>query len=160
MIDQSLGKEFIAFFERYLSFYKEFLQLEKEKFDIVSTNRVSELDGCVKREEAFMLKSKGMDLERDRLMQKTEKPNATFREIIPLFDESQREAVQTLFDTFSKVLLEFKELNLRCNYLTELRLNRIKIELKKLENRPDLQKLYNEKAKEKGIGPTFLSRKV
>ena len=108
MISESLADEFIRFFQNYLSFYKEFFQLETEKYDDISKNRVSRIDAHVKKEEAFMLKSRGLELERDRLVAKTEHPKATFRELIPLFEPPQRGQIQKIYNELSKVLLYFK----------------------------------------------------
>ncbi len=160
MINQSLADEIFRFFQRYLTFYKEFLQLETEKYNDIAVNRVSALDGHVKAEEALMLKSRGLELERDRLVAKTEKPEATFRELIPLFEHPLQEQVKQIYDELSKVLLDLKEINLRCNYLTELRLHRIQIDLKKLENHPELQKLYNAQARAGGASMNFISKKI
>ena len=160
MINESLANEFILFFQDYLSFYKDFYQLETEKYDDISMNRVSRIDTHVKKEEAFMLKSRGLELKRDRLVAKTELPKATFRELIPLFEPPQREQIQKIYNELSQVLLDFKEINLRCNYLTELRLHRIQTDLKKLENRPELQKLYTAQAREGMSAPGFLSKKI
>lgn len=160
MMNESLANELISFFQKYLSFYKDFVQLETDKYNDISMNRVSKLDDHVKSEEAFMLKSRGLELERDRLVAKTEMPDAKFRELIPLFESPQREEIQKIYDELSVVLLDLKEINLRCNYLTELRLHRVQIDLKKLENRPELQKQYTAQAREGGSAPSFISKKI
>lgn len=160
MIEQTLADELLHFLQRYLAFYKEFLQLETDKYNDLSINNVSALDERVKAEEVFMLKSKGMELERDKLVACTGKPEAKFRELIPLFDEPLQKQIKDIYDELSKVLLDLKEMNIRCNYLTELRLHRIEIDLKRLENRPELQKLYNAQAREGRASGGFLSKKI
>ncbi len=160
MLNESLAEEVILFFQKYLSFYKEFFQLETDKFNDISLNKVSKIDSYVKSEEVFMLKSRGLEQERERLIAKTGTSVTTFRELIPLFESPQREQIQGIFDEFSEVLLNLKEINLRCNYLTELRLHRIENDLKKLEKRPDLQKIYDAQAREGKPAPSFLSKKI
>ncbi len=160
MMDQSLADELFRFFQRYLSFYKEFLQLETEKYDDMAVNNLALLDQHVKKEEVFMLKSRGLELERDKLVTRTGKPEATFQELIPLFEQPLQEQIRQIYNELSKVLSDLKEMNLRCNYLTELRLHRIQIDLKKLEKRPDLQKLYDAHAREGDAPVNFISKKV
>ena len=160
MTDQLLADELFRFFQRYLAFYNDFLQLETKKYNDIAINNVSSLDQHVKSEEAFMLKSKGLELERDRLVARTGKPDATFRELIPLFESPLQEQIQKIYNELSQVLLNLKETNLRCNYLTDLRLHRIEIDLKKLENRPDLQKLYNAQAHPGEAHRNFISKKI
>lgn len=160
MIEQSLAEELFQFLQRYLVFYKEFLQLETDKYNDLAINNVSSLDNRVKTEEVFMLKSKGLELERDKLVARTGKTDTTFRELIPLFGQPLQEQVKNIYNELSKVLLDLKEMNLRCNYLTELRLHRVETDLKKLENRPELQKLYNAQAREGGTSGGLFSKKI
>jgi hypothetical protein len=160
MISRSLSDEFLSFFQRYLAFYEEFLQLETEKYNEIIANKLDQLDQRVKNEEAYMLKSRGLEAERDKLMAKTENPSATFRELIPLLDESAQAEAQALYDKLSQVLKNLKHTNLRCNYLTKLKLHRIEVNLEKIKNHPELQKLYNAQAVENAASSRILSKKV
>lgn len=159
-MDRALSEEFVGFLNRYLTFFREFLALETEKYQDISHNKISRLDGHVKAEEAFMLKSRGMERERERLMQRTESDAATFRELLPSFDSSVRPQAEELYNEVSAVLVELKEMNLRCNYLTELRLRRIDTEIKKMKKQPELQKKYDAKARAESKSAGFISKKV
>ncbi|HBN79986.1 MAG TPA: hypothetical protein DD433_01220, partial [Ruminococcaceae bacterium] len=66
-MEQALAAEFLSFLDRYLSFYRDFLALEKEKYDDIAKGRIDRMDGHVKKEEAFLLRSRGLEQERDRL---------------------------------------------------------------------------------------------
>lgn len=160
MINQPFADELYNFFQRCLSFYKEFLQLETEKFNDMSENNLATLDQHVKQEEAFMLKSRGLELERTRLISRTEIPDGTFRDILPLLESPMREKMEELHQELSKVLLDLKETNTRCNFMTELRLHRVEAELKKIQERPELQKLYNAQAQKGSPAPNFISKKI
>ena len=159
-MDRALSEQLIDFLKRYLVFFQEFLLLETEKYRDITQNRVDKLDAHVKTEEAYMLKSRGMELERDRLMKQTPLPTATFRELLPLFDSSLRTQAEELYQELSGVVLELKEMNLRCNYLAELRLRRVEMEIKKIKNQPELQKKYDAKAREECQSRGFISKKV
>ena len=158
-MEQSLAAEFLSFLDRYLSFYRDFLALEKEKYDDIAKGRIDRMDGHVKKEEAFLLRSRGLEQERDRLAARAGNSRVTFRELIPQFGPLQGQA-QQIYDELSRVLLDLKEMNIRCNYLTQLRLHRIQSGIKKMENQPELQKQYNEKAREGQDRKGFLSKKV
>lgn len=160
MIDQRAAEELYCFFQGCFAFYQDFLALETEKYSDITVNRYDTLDQYVKKEEVFMLKAKGLEQERSRLLSLTERPDATFRDLLPLVEPPVQEPMEQLYRELSALLLKLKETNLRCNYLIELRLHRIKIELKKLENRPDLQKVYDAAGREGGQGPQFLSKKI
>lgn len=159
-MDRALSEEFVGFLNRYLTFFREFLALETEKYQDISHNRISRLDGHVKAEEAFMLKSRGMEREREQLMQRSESAAATFRELLPSFDPAVRPQAEDLYNEVSAVLIELKEMNLRCNYLTELRLRRVDAEIKKRKKQPELQKKYDAKAREESKSAGFISKKV
>ena len=160
MIDRTLSDEFSLFFKRYLAFYTDFLHLETEKYNDIISNNLASLNGHVVNEQAYMLKSRGLEIERDKLMALAGMPKATFKELISDLDNDVQDQVQTLYNSLSQVLLDLKHTNLRCNYLTKLKLHRINIDLKKLENHPELQKLYNAQAMENGISSNILSKKV
>lgn len=160
MINKTLSGELAAFFEQYLTFYREFLDLEMQKYDDMSRNNLKSLDGHVKSEQAYMLKSKGLEIERDRLIEKAGASKTTFRELIPMLDESVRDRVQELYKELSDVLQNLKEINIRNNYITELRLHKVEINLKKLENHPELQKVYNGQAHEGSRNMNILSKKI
>jgi hypothetical protein len=160
MIDRTLSDNFLLFFQRYLAFYKEFLHLETEKYNDIISDNLGSLDEHVKTEQAFMLKSRGLELECARLMAQTESPKATFKELIPLLDPSLQGQVELLYRDLSQVLLDLKHTNLRCNYLTKLKLHQVDINLKKLKDHPELQKLYNAQAHEDGLSSNILSKKV
>lgn len=160
MIDKELAEKLLKFLRKYLDFYKGFLQLESEKYNDLTCNNIKSIDERVKTEEVYMLKSRGLEIERDRLVAQTGNPTATFRELIPMFDSSLQPQVQAIFDELSQVLLNLKKMNLNCNKLTELKLHRIKNDLKKLKNNPELQKIYSSKAEEGFAPKSILSRKV
>ena len=114
----------------------------------------------MKAEEVFMLRSKGMEAERERLMRRAQVSVSTFRELLPHFDPEVRQRAEDLFSDFSTLIMELKEMNMRCNYLTELRLRRVDAALKKMKKQPELQKKYDAKAREESDSAGFISKKV
>lgn len=160
MISQQDAEQLRLFFQDCLSFYREFLELEKEKYDDIAANRLKNLDAQVKKEEVFMLRARGLEQERTRLMALAGCPDCTFRELLPLVEPPARQPLEELFAALGTVLPEVKEANLRCNFLADLRLHRIQTELKKLEKHPELQKVYDAAGREGATKPQFLSKKV
>lgn len=145
MIDTELSKKFITYFTKLIAFYKDFLSLEAGKYGDIKNGNLKTLDGYMKKEQAFVLKAKGLEIERQKLMDQTEKPKATFKEIIPLFEPESRGQIKSLYDGLSGVVLEFKKLNAQSNNLTKAKLRRASVVLSKLKNNPELRKTYNEK---------------
>jgi hypothetical protein len=161
MIDKSLSEELLLFLQQYLAFYKEFLLLEADKYDDMVNNRLNLLDERVKNEEACMLKSRGMEIERSKLWAKAGSPEVTFLQLIPLLDSSLQDKAKEIYDELLQVLYDLKETNLRCNQLTELKLHRIEADIEKLKMNPELQKQYDAKAILEGYSPSgILSKKI
>lgn len=160
MIDKVLSDKLVLFFDNYLSFYKKFLQLETDKFDSIANNRFRSINGLVKSEEAFILRSKGLEIERDKLIAQTEKPRATFRELISLLNSPQREKMECIYNELSQVLSDLKAMNRRCNCSIELRLHRIHTTIDKLDKHSGQQNVYTSQAGGGGELTGILYKKI
>lgn len=159
-MNRQLSGEFVDFLNRYLALFQEFFVLETQKYQYIAQGQIDKINEHVKAEEVFMLRSKGMEAERERLMKRAVFPAATFRELLPHFDPEVKEEAEELFEKLSNITMELKEMNLRCNYLTELRLRKVDAALKKINKQPELQKKYDAKAKEETKSSGFISKKV
>lgn len=159
-MDVSLANELLEFFKKYLSFYKDFLQLETDKYNDLETKQLNSLQKNIKQEEVFMLRSRGFEKDRETLLSKTELPKATFRELIPLFPLTEREQIETIYQELSQVLLDLKEMNRRCNALTQLSLHHVQQELDHLDKQNQGQKVYTPKAVNDEQLTGILSKKV
>lgn len=159
-MNRELSREFVDFLNRYLALFQEFFVLETQKYQDIAQGQIDKINEHVKAEEVFMLRSKGMEAERERLMKRADVPAGTFRELLPHFDPEVKDEAEELFEKLSNITMELKEMNLRCNYLTELRLRRVDAALKKINKQPELQKKYDAKAKEETKSSGFISKKV
>ena len=160
MINKNLSDELLSYFERCLVFYESFLQIETNKYNDVVNDILSALDQHVREEQAYMLRAKGLEMERGKLVAQIENPEANFRELIPLLDDSVREQAKKHYENLSAVLLDIKEVNQRCNQLTELKLHQVQNYLKNLDNQDVMQKGYNNLAQERVKPLNMVSRKV
>ncbi|WP_085833624.1 flagellar protein FlgN [Clostridium merdae] len=159
-MNRELSVEFVDFLNRYLALFQEFFVLETQKYQDIAQGQINKINEHVKAEEVFMLRSKGMEAERERLLKRVDVPAATFRELLPHFDPEVKAQAEKLFEELSNITMELKEMNSRCNYLTELRLRRVDAALKKMNKQPELQKQYDAKAKEETKSSGFISKKV
>ena len=159
-MNKALSEEMLQFFIRYLAFYKEFLKLETEKYEDMAEDHFHTLTEHVKKEEVFFLKSRSLEKERKMLMDKAGLSRVTFQQMIPSFDESMQTNIKMIYIELSKVLLDLKAINQRCSSIAALRLHSVKLELQKLENHPEMRKIYNEKAYCNRVSRSILSQKV
>lgn len=113
---------FIDFFTNFVSFYQSFLEVETDKYGLLLHGRLAEYCDLVNQEQACVLKSRGLEKERERLFESMGCPDATFRELITVSPAEHKPALHQLFLDLSGILTELKAVNLRCRHLAELRL--------------------------------------
>lgn len=129
MLDEQFSGEFVFFLNQYNVFYQEFAEFENSKFEAMSEDNIKLIDDFVKREQALLLKSRGLEKERDSHMIKAGYPQMILREFIPLLDTKYQKNAQELFESLSDSLLSLKDINNRCNNLAQIRLHKIQKEL-------------------------------
>lgn len=159
-MDSIDAKVLLNLMSRQLTFYKEFLQMQNVKLDDMSNDRMRALDEHVKSEEVYFLRSKGLEQERNNFLKKRNLSDQTLREIIKTFPEEDVQSGQEIFDKLSTVILELKQVNLRCNSIAQLRLHRIDVAIKQSQNNPELQKVYQGDASTAKPQRDLLSRKI
>jgi len=159
MIDQETSDCMLSYFIQLLEFYRKFLDFEKEKLGFLEQDRLDQLDECIKREQVFVLKARGLEQERAELMLKISQPQARFRELIPLFPSGSQEQMRDLYEKLSSVLTDFQETSRKSNLLLEQKLHQSSAVLNQLKGRPELQKMYGEKL-HSSSSPAFFSKKI
>lgn len=160
MMDTESSGRLISYFKKLLEFYRKFLKLEQNKREYLEQNKLDRLDECIKQEQAFVLRARGLERERMELLQKVHYPNAKFRELIPRFPSGDREQAQSLYESLSSVLTDMQKTNKENQRLTEQKLRRASVVLDKLKGQPELRKIYGEKLKNKNQFPVLLSKKI
>ena len=157
-MDEKQATTFYELMQQYLVFYKEFLEFEKTKLEDVTNNRIDLIDNHVKKEEVFLLRSKGFEVKRESFLKELGLDDLTMSEIIEKTPEGSKEKLSLIFSELSEVLLDLKEINSRCNSMIELRLHRIEKTINQLDE--NQQKQYNDSAKKSKNRSDFISRKV
>ena len=146
MLDQKTEETLISFLGELLEFYREFLKLEADKQAELQNGRLDRLDARMKEEQAYVLRARGLELRRQKLMERTPQPKATFRELIVLISPARQEKAREIYEELSSVLLELRETNQKSSRLAGIKLRQVSAILAKLENRPDFPEPYGEKA--------------
>lgn len=157
-MDVNQVKIFYNLMQQYLVFYKEFLDFETKKLDDVANNRIDIMDEHVKKEEVFLLKSRGFEAKREEFLKNAGFENMSMSEVINTSPEESRGQLSDVFSELSDILLDLKEINSRCNSMIELRLHRIEKTLNRIEE--NQQSNYNNSAKSDKKKTDFISRKV
>lgn len=160
MISQDDAKDYLDLMCRYVDFYKEFAALEKLKMKDLSLHQLERLDQRVREEEAFLLQAKGMDQKRIAFLSAYQLNDKKMSEIIPLFPQPYQRDIQQKFDELSTILLDLKQINARCNTMTELQLQRIQLKIAEMQDGSTRQNARIKITKKTGKKDGKLSQKV
>lgn len=160
MLDQKTEETLLSFLRELTEFYRNFLKLETDKQAELEEGLLDRLDARMKEEQAYVLRARGLELRRRKLMELTPQPEATFRELIGLFSPERQGTAREIYDSLSSMLLELRETNQKNNRLAELKLRQVSAVLAKLENRPDLKEMYDEKLESRSRPSGILSKKI
>ncbi|MDD6807481.1 MAG: flagellar export chaperone FlgN [Oscillospiraceae bacterium] len=126
----------------YLSFYKEFLSFEQNKLEAVEQNRLELLDGLVRQEEVYLLKSKGMEQNRITFQEENGLGGLKLREIIDMTNNSDKDELLTIFTELNGVVNEIQHTNEKCSIAIKTRLSAIERAMDKIKNE-NAQALYD-----------------
>ena len=161
MIAAKQSDRLIGFFRNMLSFYRDFLAFEQEKHGVILAGNFAKLDAALKREQAFTLKARGLESEREKLLQETGASGGTFRELIPQLDPSRQDEMRGLYEELSKTVGDIRQINERSDRMIRVNLARVSKTVSQLEGNPELKQIYKEKdfKGEPGRESTF-SRKI
>ncbi len=99
----------IAFFDEYIAHYKEFLQFEYLKLDMINHNQIEKLSMSLSTEQALIMKTNSYETKRIALLEGT--VGSTFAEIAANAPEEYRERLGAQHKELSDIVFRIKELN-------------------------------------------------
>ena len=113
----------VRFFAEYTAHYKEFLEFELKKLDMINNDKIEELSASLSVEQALIMKA--TSLENKRLAILGEDKELTFKEIIEKAPLSCRKRLQDQYAELSKYVARIKEINDLSNIIITGRLRRV-----------------------------------
>ncbi len=125
-----------------LSLYEEFLKVEEEKYNVILTDDIKRLDEIVSEEQAFFLKSRGLDQKRENILKELNLSGKTLKDVIEYVEECDKERFSDIHKRIYKALADFKEKNNQCQDLVQIRLHRAQAMIDKLGESNNQSKLY------------------
>lgn len=112
--------------------YESFIKIEYEKYDAVIKDDIKKLDEIISKEQVFYLKMKGLEQKKEKSIQAMNMKDKTLKEIIETSDKEENYKLKLVYDRLFKALTDFKEINIECKTLIEVRLHRIENAMIKL----------------------------
>jgi hypothetical protein len=115
--------ELIELLKESAEVYKQFLELEYEKYDIVIKNDIETLDDIVSKEQVVFLKMRGLEQKREKLIISMGMSGKTFKEIIDYLDNDEK--LLSEYEKLRSIISEVKKISSLCKTLIEVRLHRL-----------------------------------
>lgn len=160
MVDAENSDRLVRFFEDLLAFYKTFLVLEKEKYNVVLSGKLEALDECMNREQAFSMKARGLENNRQELLKEVGAAHGTFRELIPQVDPAKQEKMRSLYAELSDTVSSIRNINDKCTKMIHIKMNHVSRILAQAENHPELKKIYGSKLQGAAEHDVSFSKKI
>lgn len=113
----------IAFFDEYIAHYREFLQFEYLKLDMLNHNQIEQLSSSLSKEQALIMKTNSYETKRLKVLEGT--TGSTFAEIAENAPEEFREKLTAQHRELSEIVFRIKELNDSANITVTERLKKI-----------------------------------
>lgn len=144
----------------YIRFYSEFLAFEQNKLEAVEQNKLELLDGLVKQEEVFLLKSRGMEQNRIKSQKEHGFADKRLRDLIEIAPDDMKEELLAKFTELNAIVVQLQRTNERCNVAIKARLQAIERAMDRIKAENN-QKTYDDAANsKKKNGKAFFSDKV
>lgn len=138
---------------------QEMTETEQNKFDAAVKNRIFDVENCMKTEQAMIMRLRGLDKKREALQKQLGYENKTFREIIEMQPETEKETLQNMFEQMQNNLSKYHEIAKSASDILQLNLHRIDQNLERLRGMQE-SATYNAKGSVKKGQHSFTSRKV
>lgn len=138
-----------------------FTQTEAEKLDAVQKNRVTFVEETMKKEQAAIMKLRGLDKKRESIQKDLGWEGMSFQQILSQVDDVERESLQPLFDALTDRTKQFNATKDSAQQALEISLHHINTLLAK--KAVEESKAYTSKGNEKRSNRPdkhFTNRKV
>lgn len=94
--------DFIKLIEEFIRFFDELIPLEQEKLDAAVKNRVSFIEECMHKEQALVLRLRGLEQKREKAQEKLGMKDLSFRQILEKAPDDVSSVLKPLFDRMSE----------------------------------------------------------
>ncbi len=119
-----------------IAFLKDISIVEEEKFQAALKNHILVIEDCIKKEQALLLRSKGLEQKREQLQKAMGAEHMTLKQIIEATPSEEKAPLQTAFDELSAAIKTYQEIHRRAKTAIEVNLHRINKELESMTGSP------------------------
>lgn len=153
-------EEFIKICLEISNFIEELTEVENKKFQAALQNNIYIVNECMKKEQAFLMKLKGIDKKREALQKKLGYEDLSFAEIIEKAPSNEKDKLKEVFNKVQNNYKVYKEIFSNAQNALEVNLYKINKKLEELNAVDKLNKTYKEDGEVIMSKESFTSRKV
>lgn len=147
-------KEFQRVIKEMIDLFHQFNGIEQMKLKSARANHVAAVDECMTREQALILKLRGLEQEREKYQKEAGYEGMKFREILAAVSPEEREVLYPLFDELGREMQLFQEVKEDAESVMR---NNLRMIQKAMDSKGDI---YSEKGKNKPETTHMTSRRV
>lgn len=147
----------INILEESTDLYKNFLELEYKKYDTVIKNDIDTLNEIVASEQVYYLKMRGLEQNREKLLNLLGYKNMTLNEIVDIYDGKEKCLLKQKYEELNKVIIDVKKISSLCKTIIEIRMNRIH---KAMHELGEINNTYSNKQQTNKASSILLSKKI
>lgn len=149
-------EQFEQIINQLIALFDEQLPLEQEKLRAVQEDNVAAVEDCMKREQAVVLKLRGLDKKREDILKANGWEGRTFREIIELVPPEKQPDYRLLLERLENAISLFQNAN-ECA-LDTMRIHQREIE--KVIKFRDGDGIYNQEGHSAALKRPMTNRRV
>lgn len=128
-------KELCDILREMTALFREFLPLEEEKLKAAQRKQVTFIEDCMGKEQALLLRIRGLEQKRESFLGKKGLQGRTLREIIAEQPEEEKKELAEVFEEFSNAVKTFSALNGEAMKLIQINLHELEKAAKEKEGR-------------------------
>lgn len=118
--------DFIAVIEDMIQLFQDLVSVEQVKLEAAKKNRVTYVEDCMNKEQAAILKLRGLDKKREDCQEQLGMKGDTFQQILSkVSEDDSRNRLKELFDRLSRQVRLFQEISDAARTMIELNLHMI-----------------------------------
>lgn len=139
--------DFTAVIEDMIQLFQDLVQVEQIKLEAAKKNRITFVEDCMNKEQAAILKLRGLDKKREDCQERLGMKGDTFQQILSKVSEDEaRNRLKELFDGLTYQVRLFQEISDSARTMIEINLHMID---KAIQN--SQREMAPDKAKWEGI---------
>lgn len=115
---------------------KDISIVEGEKFQAATKNHIFEMEESIKKEQAFLLHSKGLEQKRAQLLKQLDAEGLTLRQFIETLPAAERPPFRDAFDKLTEAISAYQKIHHQAKTIIELNLHRIQTKLEQMTGEP------------------------